>query len=868
VSDSKFSNGFAADIAALGRGVVVSGGTVIPDPWSHLEPIRISESDVVRPCERALLLRRKWLTREPVVVVLNAGAAVLKVAETWTIEPYELNALTTPWRDLLFHFVYCNNFVMRADGSLVWPWVPPARTAGATPVMPESPGDVILATGQAVWIDGGPRETAPAIGSGLPIVSWESVENGRLDVVLAPVTVKAELAPDQERAVAHVGGAARIIAPAGSGKTRVLTTRLRRLIKGRRYDRSNTIAVAYNKRAQLEMESRCSDFKPRIKTLHSLGLEIVTAARGPVRTIDETETRAILDTIVTDRTFQLNTDTLRPYIDGLSAVRHRLESPQTVEDTSGEITDFDRVFSLFRGHLCDRGLVDFDEHIYAAVDFLLRDGRLRRTWQRHCRHMLVDEFQDLNPAQLLLVRLLSAPLFDVFGVGDDDQVLYGYDGANPDFLVNFGKYFPNPAHYQLEVNYRCPPDIVSSAGNLLKLNRLRVKKDVRPADAVTKAEPGLVIHEEEGSVMLAAAIDHIRDWVRGGVSPADIAVLCRVNALLLGPQIALVEANVPINSTLGPWLLDRTVVRVALAYLRLSSDPNRMAAADLDLIYRRPYRGIRREFPQLLTTSRHWTLKDLDSVGAKAAGGPKVRELIDDLELLNSRASQGTAAMLACVRQEIGLAAVASSLDEGKLGQFEPHSDELMALEQVAALHPTMTTFESWLRKGLTHRGSSDGVVLATVHKVKGQEWNYVAVYGVSEGQFPHRLCLEDVEGERRVMHVAITRARRHALLLVDKSRPSRFVGELLGQMPPVENRAVPRTKTPTGERRSRSGSGWLSPKMGDRVRAGGLSGEVIGRTDRGIQISLGSQSSLLVRWGDRISLDGVSGRLVADSSY
>src|SRR5205085_6714860 len=116
--------------------------------------------------------------------------------------------------------------------------------------------------------------------------------------------------------------------------------------------------------------------------------------------------------------------------------------------------------------------------IYGAIEVLLRNPDVRRQVQRECRHLLVDEFQDLTPAQLLMLRLLSAPAYDVFGVGDDDQVIYGYAGADPEFLINYDRYFPGGTHHALATNYRCPAPVVRGSRNLLTYNRRRIDKDI------------------------------------------------------------------------------------------------------------------------------------------------------------------------------------------------------------------------------------------------------------------------------------------------------------------------------------------------------------------------------------------------------
>ncbi len=168
---------------------------------------------------------------------------------------------------------------------------------------------------------------------------------------------------------------------------------------------------------------------------------------------------------------QANTDTVLPYIDALSAIRMGLTSPAQVEEEIPDAQGLANGFDTYREALAEAGAVDFDEQIYRAIEILLRDPDARAAAQGRCRHLLVDEFQDLNAAHMLLIRLLCAPAYNCFGVGDDDQVIYGYAGATPEYLIDFEEYFPGAHNYALEVNYRCPPAVVRAATSRPVLQR-------------------------------------------------------------------------------------------------------------------------------------------------------------------------------------------------------------------------------------------------------------------------------------------------------------------------------------------------------------------------------------------------------------
>ena len=303
---------------------------------------------------------------------------------------------------------------------------------------------------------------------------------------------EADLAPDQLAAVDHAAGPARVIAPAGSGKTRVLTERLRLLVRRGTYPGAVT-ALAYNTRAAEEMRERTGDVLgpdgPHVRTLNSLALWVCNAfgPAGPVRVVDEMGVRDLIGELFEVKR-QANTDTTAPFLAALSLIRLGLVSPAAAEEAYPDASGIADGFDGYRATLAERGLVDFDEQIYRAIEILAADPAARAAAQARCRRMLVDEFQDLTPAHLLLIRLLVAPGFDCFGVGDDDQVIYGYSGATPEYLIDFADYFPGAADHPLEVNYRCPPAVVDAARHLLTYNHERVAKTIRSPEG--RAGPG------------------------------------------------------------------------------------------------------------------------------------------------------------------------------------------------------------------------------------------------------------------------------------------------------------------------------------------------------------------------------------------
>ncbi len=778
--------------AALGRSVVVGDEAGLPAPWADAERVVIDDTALVEPAGVVTALHRLWGGRQPAAIVLRVDPDRFRRPNDIAVEPWTLPAAFELWHDRLQFLVWANSYDARDAGDPpVWWWARKAVRLGAGEQPdPRQPGDVILTDGRAAWVDGGPRAPFPDLEvEGAVIVHREAVELGTLSVAPAYRPPVATLADDQLAAVDHRLGPARIIAPAGSGKTRVLTERLRHLVRDRQWSPEGVLAVAYNKRAQQELDARCIDFRPRTKTLNSLGLSIISAAHGRQPTVlDERDTRRLVDKLVPHRRRRANTDPIGPYLEALGRIRLGLTDPEIVESERDDVPGLSELFGPYRAELRAAGAVDFDEQVYGAIEALLADGSLRVRSQVGCRHLLVDEFQDLTPAHVLLLRILSSPGLDTFGVGDDDQVIYGHAGADPSFLIDYERLFPGAGDHHLEVNYRCVPAIVTAASHLLSYNDRRVAKTIRAARS-DLAGRGWHVRLHPTSHGAAEVRDVVGGWIDAGVAPADIAVLCRVNSLLLAPHVALHEAGIPIDSVVGPQVLERTGLRAALAYLRIAiASDGDIATPDVVEILRRPSRGLPPWFSDRLRRRRAWSVHQLldlcQTIGDKDAA--KVERLVDDLIVLRAAGErQGATAvdLLKLIREDIGLAKAMTLLDSSRGGEGSSHLDDLEALEEVAELCPDPRQCEPWLRSRLELLHQPGGVTLSTVHRVKGMEWARVVVYGASAGILPHRLA-EDVEEERRVLHVAITRAAEQIVVLANRGRPSPMLAELDGTAP------------------------------------------------------------------------------------
>ncbi len=770
----------------LGRSVLVRAGAVAPAAWAGAPRVVIDATALASPVAVVTRLHTAWADREAVIIELAVDPGEFRAPRDHPGDAWRLGVAFEPSWDRLHHLVWANSYDAR-DGEPVWWWGRKAVRLGASE---GGPADVVLADGTAAWVDGGPRQPwSPALGA---VVNSETIDAGRLDVQPEPRPPTATLADDQLAAVAHLAGPARIIAPAGSGKTRVLTERLRHLVADRRYGTDGLVAVAYNRMAQEEMAARTAGLGTRIQTLNAWAYSLVAqhlGRRPPVLT--ERDVRSIVERLVPAQRRRANTDPMGAYLEGLSLIRLGLRNPAEVEESLDDVPGLAQAFDPYRAELRRQGAVDFDEQVYGAVEALLHDGAFRRDVQARHRHLLVDELQDLTPAHVLLVRLVSCPAYDVFGVGDDDQTIYGHAGADPRFLVAYDRWFPGGGSHALRVNYRCPAAVTVAAATLLTHNQVRVAKEIVPGPDV-EASPGALdvrLHPtDQGAVAL---VQVVQGWLAEGTDPGGVAVLSRVQSLLLAPHVALTQAGVALSSIVDARLLDRLGLRAALAYLRIAVAPDSLAGADVSEVQRRPSRGLPTWVDKWLGRCR--SIDDVRRAGLRIDDAKVARKLDDlaaDLDLLAGLAAGGatTRRLLLAIRDDVGLGDAMGLLDADG-GAAGSHLDDLEGLLQVADLHPEPATFEPWLRGTLGKGGARDAEVdgtgavrLSTIHRVKGREWQRVAVVGVSDGVMPHRLA-DDDEEERRVLHVGMTRGIERVVLLGDATRPSPFIAELLGQV-------------------------------------------------------------------------------------
>lgn len=839
----------------LGRSVVVSSDVEPPAPWAGADRYRIDAALLTNRAELEDVVddvQERYVRRIPTVYELAVDATELNITEHTDAPPHELGGRFTFLRERLAKAVWHNSYDARHDPP-VWWWARKAVTRLG--ITEGGDCDVILANGDSAWIDGGPRQPLDLTTT---VIHLESVELGRATAVPPSMSPSDDLAPDQLAAVGHLAGPARIIAPAGSGKTRVLTSRISHLLDDRDIEPTLVTAVAYNRRAADEMVDRLSNGRRlNIRTVHSLGWEILRMAKPQLRLLDEREQRRRLEPI-TAAPPRPNTDVIGPYLEALGDVRIGLRDPEVVEASRDDVPGFSETFRRYRDILDRNDEADHDEQIYGAIEILTSRPDIRSHWQAQSRHLLVDEFQDLTPAYLLLLRLLASPGMNVFGVGDDDQVIYGYTGADPAFLIEFDQLFPGATSHALEVNYRSPIPIVEQATNLLAYNRERVQKTIRPGPDARAGGFDVVL--EDGVRLGTIACEQIQRLISTDVATSDIAVLARVNSSLIPIHVALAEVGVGFQSPISASVLDRTLLRATLAWMRIALHPEAIRRNDLFETVRRPQRGITRVMNDVIGRRRGpFTIDDVAAMGEGLDGKRRTRwdSYCQDVRTASAHTTD-TAIVLDVLANQIGLGRAAAALDAGRnRADRSAQADDLAALQRVASIGPSTEAFEPWLRERLGTPSRPGGVVLSSVHRVKGLEWDHVIVFGADRGLMPHDLS-EDVEEERRVFHVAVTRGRESVTVLSDRSRPSRFLTELdrSAPLPTHEPAPMPRPLRPPTD--------GLFVSIGDEITiTGGYKGKVDEILTTGVLIQIvETGATMAVPWGEHVQKSTGTGRL------
>jgi len=619
------------------------------------------------------------------------------------------------------------------------------------------------------------------------------------------------LNPEQREAVLHTKGPLLVLAGAGSGKTRVITHRLAHLVRTGTDPRS-IASVTFTNKAAAEMRERAqallggAALGSFIGTFHSWCLRLL---RRRAREAKLPPHFAIADSsdqlsLIKEAMAELSiSDQVLP----VNAVRSRISSAKnalvTAERFVATETDYageriGQVYALYEKKLAATGALDFDDLIARSVRLLAADATVLAEERRRIRHLLIDEYQDTNSSQDALVKLYGEGAESLCAVGDEDQAIYRWRGAEVEHILRFDTDFPGARVVALEANYRSTAKILAAAAGLVSHNRRRREKRLR-ADRGDGAAVKLWRFEEDRAETEAVA----REIAASGRPPGEIAILYRTNAQSRPFEEELVRRRIPYVVVGGMKFYERAEVKDVLAYLRLAARP------EDDLAFRRvvnvPARGIgAATLDRLAAAAREsgkswWEVSESPSgltERAKTALA-RFREVV--LDLHEKAATWMPSALLEHLLAVTGYAALyAESSDREDVARRENIEELLSSAREFERRNEEGATIAEYLdtvalaTDGDTAAAPGGAVTLSTLHAAKGLEFATVFAVGLEEGYLPHGQSQEDedeLEEERRLLYVGMTRAKDSLTLTladrrlvygrVESRRPSRFLEEI-----------------------------------------------------------------------------------------
>ena len=602
----------------------------------------------------------------------------------------------------------------------------------------------------------------------------------------------------QRRAITESDGASLVLAGPGSGKTAVITGRIRYLLEQCHIPAEHILVITFTKAAAGEMRLRFQSMMEgrrlpvQFGTFHAVFFSILKHAYHyrPDQIISPEFKYAFLREILSG--YHLHEDEEQELTENLlseiSMVKNeRLDLSHYYAKCCGS-TQFRDIYNAYDKKLRDNRLIDFDDMLTLTYELLMQRPDHLRAWQEKFQYILVDEVQDMNRLQYEVLRMLAAPQDQLFLVGDDDQSIYQFRGARPELMRRFVSDYADAKQLYLEENYRCGSEIVRMSQNLISHNQNRFDKRIFAARAVM----GKVIMQEYPSLLQEnrAIIAKIREREAAGVRLTDMAVLFRTNRQSGYLLEQLMEGGIPFYAKERvPLVYDHWIAKDVSAYLKLAAG-NRERGLFLQIM-NRPLRYLSRDVLDEPTV-------DLDSWEAVYEEQPwiarRIAQLAEDLQVLSH---MGPFAAMNYVRKGMGYEEFVIDFAR-EHGQNEQELiDVLDELQQSAVGFPSMDEWQAHVdeyrarMQAEQKRKDSDtvreGVRILTLHGAKGLEFDTVFLPQLLEGQLPYKKAVldADIEEERRLFYVGMTRAKEqlvitHSRTLYNKDAiASRFLSEL-----------------------------------------------------------------------------------------
>ncbi len=627
------------------------------------------------------------------------------------------------------------------------------------------------------------------------------------------------LNPAQLEAVVAEPGPILVVAGAGSGKTRVLTHRIAHLVDEHGAAPSSVLAITFTNKAAGEMAERVNRALGRsatgmwVMTFHAACARILRAEatrigfRQSFSIYDSSDQVRLVRSIIED---DLGKDSKRYPGRGVHArisdAKNRLISAeQFADDSDGYFdTTVGEVYLRYQSRLLEAGAMDFDDLLVHTANLLEQIPEAREKWQTAFKHVLVDEYQDTNHAQYRLIRSLAAGHRSIFVVGDSDQSIYSWRGADIRNILDFEKDFPNARTIRLEQNYRSTQHILDAANAVIEHNEGR--QDKRLWSELGQGEPVRVVECQDERSEARFVVGQIARVIGEGGSLRDVAIFYRTNAQSRALEESLRQADVPYRIIGGTGFYDRQEIKDALAYLRAIANPS--DDVSLRRIINVPRRAIGdttvsrlAEHASMLGVSLRLALLDAESILPGAAARKAVAGFAALMDRLTAAAvSMEPAELLERIYDETAM--IESLRAERTLeanGRIE-NLDELLGVARSATLTGEPEADLAMFLQELSLVSDADqlpdseddsAVTMMTLHTAKGLEFPRVYMVGMEDNIFPHARALEEanLEEERRLCYVGMTRAREQLTMTYARTRslygrqdynpPSTFLSEI-----------------------------------------------------------------------------------------
>jgi DNA helicase II / ATP-dependent DNA helicase PcrA len=624
----------------------------------------------------------------------------------------------------------------------------------------------------------------------------------------------AALNPEQRAAVETLEGPVLVLAGAGTGKTRVLISRVAHILRVGRARPAQILAVTFTNKAAHEMKERIGallgeavEGMPWLGTFHAIGVKILrrhaelVGLKSDFTILDTDDQVRLLKQLLEAADIDEKRWPARVLATLIDSWKNRGLVPAQVP--AGEAASFadgqaGRVYAAYQARLKVLNAADFGDLLLEGIRLFREHASVLRRYQEGFKYLLVDEYQDTNVAQYLWLRLLGQGSKNICCVGDDDQSIYGWRGAEVDNILRFEKDFPGARIIRLERNYRSTGHILAAASHLVSHNTDRLGKTLRTeGDCGDKVAVTGAWDSEEEARVIGATIEALQ---RDGHRLSEMAILVRASFQMREFEDRFVTLGLPYRVIGGPRFYERAEIRDALAYLRCVVSPRDDLA--FERIINVPKRGLGETTVQII--HGHARAQQIPLMEAA--------RLIAETEELKPRARTSLRDLLAAFdrwhgqRDALPHAELAEIvLDESgytEMWQKERSVDAAGRLENLKELVRSLEEFET-LQGFLEHvslvtegegNTETDAVLIMTLHSAKGLEFDTVFLPGWEEGLFPHQRALDDqgragLEEERRLAHVGITRARRRVNIYFATNRrihglwqstlPSRFLDEL-----------------------------------------------------------------------------------------